>query len=246
MLGRGAAIIAALLAIVLRGGVALLVGPVFGAPINWFALYLGPAIVVELIGLSPLVKRPIIFGLVSGLGVATIGLWLESLWIDAVYHYPWPTSIWPEALAMAIPVAILVGGCGAMFGQVMSGQRLPRRAIGIGLVVLAVVAIGGATANGLRYDVPESASATITLTEAPAEGDQRMATADVQITPAEPGQRRSQLGVGAGMAGRCRKRSRNLHRPIGAGRPRPLPIDTAHAGVGVVEDVVAGARRQDP
>jgi hypothetical protein len=184
MLGRGAAIIAALLAIGLRGGVAFLVGPVFGAPINWFALYLGPAIVVELIGLTPLVKRPVVFGLVSGLGVATIGLWLESLWIDAVYPYPWPTSMWPEALAMAIPVAVLVGGCGAMFGQVMSDQRLPRRAVGIGLVVLAVLAIGGATANGLRYDVPESASATITLTDAPAEGDQRMATADVQITPA--------------------------------------------------------------
>ena len=98
--------------------VALLVGPVFGAPINWFALYLGPAIVVELIALTPLIKRPVLFGAVSGLGVATIGLWLESLWIDAVYHYPWPMSIWPEALAMAVPVAILTGACGAMFGMV--------------------------------------------------------------------------------------------------------------------------------
>ena len=71
-----------------------------------------------------------------------------------------------------------------MVGMVLTGQRLPRRAIGIGLVVLAVVAIGGAAANGLRYDVPESATATITLTEAPADGDQRLATADVQITPA--------------------------------------------------------------
>ena len=41
MLGRGAALIAAALAIALRGGVALIVGPVLGAPINWFALYLG-------------------------------------------------------------------------------------------------------------------------------------------------------------------------------------------------------------
>src|SRR4051794_11566617 len=38
MLGRGAAIIAAILAIALRGLVALIVGPVLGAPINWFAL----------------------------------------------------------------------------------------------------------------------------------------------------------------------------------------------------------------
>jgi hypothetical protein len=184
MLGRGAAIIAALLAIGLRGGVALIVGPILGAPINWFALYLGPAIVVELIGLTPLVKRPVIFGAVSGLGVATIGLWLESLWIEAVYHYPWPTSIWPEALAMAIPVAILTGACGAMFGLVLTSQRLPSRAISIGLVALTVLAIGGATVNGLRYNVPQNVTAAVTLTDVPgSRPGQRMVNADVQINP---------------------------------------------------------------
>jgi hypothetical protein len=184
MLGRGAAIIAALLAIGLRGGVALIVGPILGAPINWFALYLGPAIVVELIGLTPLVKRPVVFGAVSGLAVATIGLWLESLWIGAVYHYPWPTSIWPEALAMAIPVAILTGACGAMLGLVLTSQRLPSRAISIGLVALTVLAIGGATVNGLRYNVPPNVTAAVTLTDVPDSGPgQRMVNADVQINP---------------------------------------------------------------
>jgi hypothetical protein len=185
MLGRGAAVIAALLAIALRGLMALLVGPIFGAPINWFALYLGPAIVVELIALTPLFKRPVLFGAVSGLGVATIGIWLESLWIGAVYHYPWPTSIWPEALAMAIPVAVLTGACGALFGLVLTSQRLPSRAISIGLVVLTVLAIGGATANGLRDNVPQNVTATITLTDvAGSAPGQRMVNADVQINPA--------------------------------------------------------------
>ena len=69
---------------------------------------------------------------------------------------PWPTSMWPEALAMAIPVAILTGACGAMFGLVLTSQKLPSRAISIGLVVLTVLAIGGATANGLRYHVPRT------------------------------------------------------------------------------------------
>jgi hypothetical protein len=182
-LGRGAAIIAAILAIALRGGVALVVGPILGSPINWFPLYLGPAIVVELIALTPLIKRPILFGLISGLGVSTVGLWLESFWIDAVYYYPWPASIWPEALAMAIPVAILTGACGALFGLVLTSQRLPSRAVSIGLVVLAVLAIGGATANGLRYSVPPNTSATIALSEAPSNPGQRMVTADVRINP---------------------------------------------------------------
>lgn len=182
MLGRFAAILAALFAIALRGLVALIVGPILGAPINWFALYLGAAIVIELLALTPVFKRPIVFGLVSGLLVSTVGLWLESFWIDAVYHYPWPASIWPEALMMAVPVTVLTGACGAMLGMVLTGQRLPTRAVGIGLVALTVVAIGGATANGLRYEVPANATAAITLTEA-GTPDKRMVTADVRISP---------------------------------------------------------------
>jgi hypothetical protein len=102
-----------------------------------------------------------------------------------VYHYPWPTSIWPEALAMAIPVGILTGACGAMFGMVLTEQRLPSRAISIGLVVLTVLALGGVTANGLRYEVPKNVIATVALTDAPGTAPgQRMVNADVKIYPA--------------------------------------------------------------
>jgi hypothetical protein len=159
------------------------VGPILGSPISWFPLYLGPAVVVELIGLTPLIKRPIVFGALSGLGVATLGLFLESLWIANVYYYPWPTSMWLEALAMAVPVAVLVGMCGAMLGMVFTGQQLPRRAIGIGIVAATVLVIGGATFNGLQYSVPgEDTQATIKLHEVP-NTDRHMFTADVQIYP---------------------------------------------------------------
>jgi hypothetical protein len=184
VLGPGAAIIAALLAAGLRGIVALVVGPVLGAPISWFALYLGPALVVELLALTPLVKRPLIFGAVGGLGVGTVGLWLESLWIGAVYRYPWPTSMWGEALAMAVPVAIGMGLCGALLGVVLTGKRLPRPAVSITAIVLTLVVISGAVAHGLRTEVPENANATITLTDLPSDPGKRMVDADVQITPA--------------------------------------------------------------
>jgi hypothetical protein len=183
MMGRGAAIAAALLSILLRGGVALIVGPILGSPINWFPLYLGPAVVVEFLALTPLIKRPIVFGALNGLGIATVGLWLESLWIAAVYPYPWPSSMWPESLAMAIPVAILVGICGAMVGMVFTGQRLPRRAIGIGIVAATVLVIGGAVANGLQYRVPTDAIAAISLTEVSNDNGHKMVQADVRITP---------------------------------------------------------------
>jgi hypothetical protein len=181
-MGRGAAIISALFAIALRGGVALLVGPVLGAPINWFPLYLGPALVVELVALTPLLKRPIVFGAVAGLGVGTVGIWLESLWIATVYHYPWPTKMWPEALAMSVPVAVLMGACGALFGMVLTGQRLPNRWIGISVVTLTVLVIGGAVANGLHIVVPQKDTAYVTLTEQPSPPGQRMVSADVLLS----------------------------------------------------------------
>jgi hypothetical protein len=182
-MGRGAAVVAALFAIALRGAVAFLVGPVLGAPINWFPLYLGPAVVVELVALTPLFKRPIVFGAVSGLAVGTVGLWLESLWIGAAYHYPWPMSMWGEALAMAVPVAILTGMCGALFGMVLTGQRIPGRAIGISVVAATVLVIGGAVANGLHIVVPRQNTATITLTDQTSPPGQRMVSADVQLSP---------------------------------------------------------------
>lgn len=182
-LGKGAAIIAALFAIALRGAVAFTVGPVLGAPLNWFPLYLGPALVVEILALTPLLKRPIVFGAVTGLLVGTVGLWLESLWIGAVYHYPWPVSMWGEALAMAVPVAVLMGVCGAMTGMVLTGQKLPGRAIGIGFVAATVLVIGVAVANGLHIVIPSQNTATITLTDLPGEPGKRMVSADVLINP---------------------------------------------------------------
>jgi hypothetical protein len=182
-MGRGAAIIAALFAVALRGAVALIVGPILGAPINWFPLYLGPAIVVELLALTPLFRRPIVFGAVAGLGVGTVGLWLESLWIGAVYHYPWPVSMWGEALAMAVAVAVLAGLCAALFGMVLTAQPLPGRTIGITIVAATVLVTGGAVANGLHIRVPKQDTATIKLTDLPSPPGQRMVSADVQVNP---------------------------------------------------------------
>jgi hypothetical protein len=182
-MGRGAAIIAALFAIGLRGLVALIVGPILGAPINWFPLYLGPALVVELVALSPLFRRPILFGAVSGLGIGTVGLWLESLWIGAVYHYPWPLPLWREALLTAVPVAILAGVCAALFGMVLTTQKLPGKAFSITAVALTVLVIGGTVANGLHINVPQKDTATVKLTDLPSQPGEHKVSADVQINP---------------------------------------------------------------
>ncbi|RRQ27287.1 hypothetical protein DK926_14350 [Rhodococcus sp. Eu-32] len=183
MVGPGAALFAVAFAAVVREITALLVGPVFGQPHNVFALYLGAAIVVELIALTPLVRRRLLFGAVAGLGVGTIGIWGESLWVDAVYIFPWTSSMWADTLLMTVPVGITTGLCAGLFAQALSGDGLPRAAFRRSIVLAMILALAGTTANGLMFDVPTDATATVRLTDAPSVDGYRMVTADVTIDP---------------------------------------------------------------
>ncbi|MFI6866078.1 hypothetical protein [Nocardia sp. NPDC050406] len=184
-LGRGAALVAVIFAMIVRGVIAVFVGPVLGAPNNAFPLYLGMAVVVELMGLLPLARKPLWWGAATGLAVATVGLWLESLWVGEMFVDSWPMGMWPEALAMAVPVGIAGGALGVMLGFVLRGEQLPRPAIRRGVVVAAVLIAAAATANGLRTEVPENATATVRLSDAPAVDGGRMVTADVTVSPSD-------------------------------------------------------------
>ncbi|MEU2041848.1 hypothetical protein [Nocardia niwae] len=167
-----------------RTVVAVLVGgPIMDAPRNVFPLYLGCAVVVELLALLPLTRRPIWWGAVCGLGIATVGLWLESLWVRAMFVNPWPTAMWPELLAMAVPTGIAGGVVGALLAMTLRGEPLPRPPVRRGLMVAAVLIVAATTANGLLIDVPEQATATVTLRDAEPGPEGRMVLADVRVTP---------------------------------------------------------------
>ncbi|MEV0432590.1 hypothetical protein [Nocardia sp. NPDC050413] len=168
-----------------RWVVAVLVGTGFEAPRNVFPLYLGAAVVVELLALLPLIRRPLWWGALAGLGVATVGIWLESLWIERMFVNPWVAGMWPELLAMAVPVGVAGGVIGAMLGTVLRGKPLPRPAVRRGLVVGAVVIAAAATTNGLIIRVPEHASATVVLTDAEPVRGGRMVTADIRLSPTD-------------------------------------------------------------
>lgn len=182
-LGTGAALVVACFAAVVRLVVAWLVGgPIIDAPRNVFPLYLGIAVVVEILCLLPAARRRILWGALTGLVAATLGIWLESLWVAAVFVDPWPTAMWPELLLMTIPTGIAGGVVGAMLATVLLGEPLPRPAVRRTLVTAAVVVVAAATANGLMIDIPQDARATVQLREAPANGG-RMVHADIRITP---------------------------------------------------------------
>lgn len=185
VLGPGSTLVVVGFAAVVRSVVALLVGgPIIDAPRNVFPLYLGVAVVVELLALLPLVRRRIAWGALCGLVAATLGLWLESLWVGAMFVNPWPAAMWPELLAMAVPTGIAGGVVGAMLASVLLGEPLPRPAVRRTLVVVAVAVVAAATTNGLMIEVPEGARAAVELRNAPEQGG-RMVYADIRITPAD-------------------------------------------------------------
>ncbi|MEV6325841.1 hypothetical protein AB0M45_32450 [Nocardia sp. NPDC051787] len=185
-LGPLSTLVVVVFAAFVRAVVAVLVGgPVIDAPRNVFPLYLGAAVVVELLALLPLARRPIWWGAVCGLGIATVGLWLESLWIRAMFVNEWPRAMWPELLAMAVPTGIAGGVVGALLGMVLRGEALPRPPLRRGLMIAAVVTVAAATANGLLIEVPERADAIVTLRDAESDTDGRMVLADIRLTPAD-------------------------------------------------------------
>ncbi len=181
--GRGAAIGAAAFFLVMRGVVSFMVTDVFGQAHHVFGLYFGSAILIELLALTKLKDKPIVFGAVGGLLIGTVGSVIELLWVGLVFQFPWPQDIWVEGLAMAVPVAIASGLCGALFALGLRGQ-LPKPSVARTIVIGSVVVLAAATANGLYATVPKKASASMTLEQVDMAGQPEV-MAKVAIKPAD-------------------------------------------------------------
>jgi hypothetical protein len=116
-MGRGGALAAVAFFLVIRSGIALIVGPGFGEPTPSFPLYLGSAMVVELLALVvPLMRRPVLFGAVAGAGIGTIGHATDAGWTHLVQTLSWNSDLLVEGTLMAI-----VGGvAGGLLGSLLS------------------------------------------------------------------------------------------------------------------------------
>jgi len=178
--GPGAAIAAAIFFLLVRGIVAFLITDFFGEAENVFPLYLGSAVLIELLALSKLKDKPLWFGAVGGLVIATAGSVTELLWAERVFQFPWAQDMWLEGLAMTVPTGIAAGLCGALFALGLQG-RLPKPAVGRSVMVGAVLVTGVAVANGLDATVPDDAEATFQVTTVGTQSNPEILV-DVELT----------------------------------------------------------------
>ena len=179
-MGRGGALAVATFFLVVRGTITLLVGPVFGEIPPSFPLYLGSALLVELLALTALLRRPVLFAGVAGLVIGTGGFAIETVWRQYTHVLGWNSDILVEGTLMAI-----VGGVtGAMFGALLATglrQQLPRPAVARSVFVASLLALSFGVVNGLIATVPTDVRATFQFDEVAA--DPRTANVQVVLDP---------------------------------------------------------------
>ena len=181
-IGRGGALMAVLGFILIRGLLTVLVGGVWGQTVPHFPLFLVEALCVEGVALLLTIRRPVLFGAVSGAAIGTFGLAAEWGWSHVWMTMSWPSSLLPEAVVFGLLAAVCGGVLGGAIGRALAPPvedlaPSPRWAViaaGIGLIV--------AVAFPLPIAEPQNISAQMTLTEAKP-GPQREVDAEVRISP---------------------------------------------------------------
>jgi hypothetical protein len=169
---------AALFFLLMRGLMALAVGPVLGEPTPHFPLYLVSACAVELVALR--VRRPLGVALASGVAIGTLGLASEWGWSHVWMPLPWPAALAPSGALLGLAMAIAGACVGGWLGARLSADRTPSlRYAG----VFAAFAIFALVGYGLLSGGSQGVRATVTITpatDAPAgtTGSERPAAAD--------------------------------------------------------------------
>jgi hypothetical protein len=182
-IGRGGALAATAFFLVVRGVIALVVGPVFGETVPTFPLYLGSAILVELLALLlPLVRRPQVFGAVAGVAIGTLGHLTEAGWSHVRQTLSWGSDVLVEGTLMAVVGGVTGGLLGALLAVGLR-RRLPRPAVARTVLVGSLVVLAAAVTNGLLATVPQNLEATFGIEDVQTEP--RTANVTVQLDPAD-------------------------------------------------------------
>ena len=180
-IGRGGALAAALFFIALRGLIALLVGPIIGQTTPHLPLYLGEALLVELVALRYDGRRPITLGAIAGLLIGTVGFAAEYAYQAAVSYNPWTASLIVEGVICAAVAGTAAGVLGGWIGRCVvpdeRTERVPRWAVpAAGAALVAVMVWAGPMPNG----TPPRATATL---QQVASSPERMVVATARMNP---------------------------------------------------------------
>ncbi len=162
--GRGAALGAVAFFLAVRGVLALLVGPVLGQATPHFPLYVVEALAVEAIALR--VRRPLAFGLASGVAIGTVGLAAEWGWSHAWAVLPWPASLLGTGAVLGFAMAVAGALLGAWIGARLSVEPVSASASLRAGAVIGAAVIAGCVVLALHSPPQRGLRATVALAPA--------------------------------------------------------------------------------
>src|SRR4051795_13218860 len=117
--GRGGALGAVVMFLVIRGGLSLLIAPGLGRSTLHFPLYVVEALLVEGIAFAVSPRRQVTFGAVSGVLIGTVGLAAEWGWSHIWMPLPWTSALWPQAAILGFFAAVGGGILGGVAGRAL-------------------------------------------------------------------------------------------------------------------------------
>jgi hypothetical protein len=161
--GAGAALGAAGFFILMRGALALVVGPVLGQTTPHFPLYIAEAVVVEAVALFVSTRRPLRFGLVAGIGIGTVGLAAEWAWSHLWMPLPWPESALPEVAILGFAAAVAGSIIGAWIGIHLSPEPLERPVLLRRAAVCSAAILAALVGYGLYTPTDDGVRAQVSL-----------------------------------------------------------------------------------
>jgi hypothetical protein len=180
--GPGGALAAAVFFFVVRGAIAVIVGPVLGETFAAQPLYLVEALAVEAIALAIARRRPLALGAASGVAIGTLGFASEYGWTHAIFRQPWNESMLPEGVLVAVAAGVAGGLLGGLLGSGLR-RELPAIAPARAAFAAGMVTIAALVGMGLVREDPSGMRAQVALTET-APAPNREVAATIRITPA--------------------------------------------------------------
>jgi hypothetical protein len=181
--GRGAALGAALFFIVLRGGLAILIGPVIGQTTPHFPLYIVEALAVEAVAFFVSTRRPVAFGLATGVGIGTFGLAAEWAWSHIWMPLPWPAAAFPEAAVLGFAAAIAGSMLGAWIGVHLSPDPLERSPLLRRAALCSAAVVAALVGYGLYTHTQPGVNAQVALKDVGGSAAGREVEAVIRINP---------------------------------------------------------------
>jgi hypothetical protein len=183
--GKGAALFSVGFFLVLRGGLALIVGPLLGEVTPHLPLYLAEGLLVEATALAIAPRaRPYVFGAAAGLLIGTLGFAAEFGWSHVWMPNPWPGVLVGEALPLVALAGVAGGLIGGFVGTALVAPRLPRVTLpSRGLAAVGLAAIVAIYAYGLDTTPEQGARVSVNLADVKS-GPDREVSARIRVSPA--------------------------------------------------------------